>query len=66
MLCGVDRTLRRGEAKVTFVPGADIHGFPRRHGFSYFAQLLSLFREEPMERRLAAILVADVLATAAS
>jgi len=43
------------------VPGADIHGFPRRHGFSYFAQLLSLFREEPMERRLAAILVADVV-----
>jgi class 3 adenylate cyclase len=43
------------------VPTTDIHGIPRRHGFGYGAQLLSLFREETIERRLAAILVADVV-----
>ncbi len=36
-------------------------GTPRRHGFRCGAQLFSLFREESMERRLAAILVADVV-----
>ncbi len=43
------------------MPEGDIHGIPRRHGFRYGAQLLSLFREETMERRLAAILAADVV-----
>jgi len=40
-----------------FVPTDDIHGIPRRHGFGYGALLLSVFREETMERRLAAKMV---------
>ncbi len=42
-------------------PRRDIHGVPRRYGFRYGAQLLSLFREDSMERRLAALLAADAV-----
>ena len=37
-----------------------IKAIPRQHGFGYGVQLLCLFGEESMDRRLAAILAADV------
>ncbi len=48
-----------GRLDVSLEPKGDIRGIPRRHGFRYGARLFSLFREESMERRLAAILAAD-------
>ena len=60
-LSGGEQTYFRQVLNFAFVPIGDIHGIPRRHGFRCGAQLLFLFREECMERRLAAILVADVV-----